>query len=111
VPALFVGVSLALRYRGDPFKLPHPVSDLTNPDIIKLKGLLFLFLGLLASTLLIMEMPTFRHLALLSIAVWSFCRFYYFAFYVIEHYVDSKFRFAGLLDFARYLLKQRNLKP
>jgi hypothetical protein len=25
-----------------------------------------------------------------------FCRFYYFAFYVIEHYVDPGYRFSGL---------------
>ena len=43
---------------------------------------------------------------LLAIAIWSFCRFYYFAFYVIEHYVDPQFRFAGLGSFVRYLWKR-----
>jgi hypothetical protein len=45
---------------------------------------------------------------LLVISVWSFCRFYYFAFYVIEHYVDSGYRFSGLWSFAVYLLRLRN---
>jgi hypothetical protein len=32
------------------------------------------------------------------IAVWCFCRLYYFAFHVIEHYVDASYRFSGLLS-------------
>jgi hypothetical protein len=39
--------------------------------------------------------------------VWSFCRFYYFAFYVIEHYVDPSYRFSGLLSFALYLIQKK----
>jgi len=56
----------------------------------------------LASALLLLESPTLRTVVLLVIAIWSFCRFYYFAFYVIEHYVDPSFRFAGLGAFLRY---------
>jgi hypothetical protein len=40
---------------------------------------------------------------LLAIAVWCFCRAYYFAFYVIEKYVDPTFRFSGLGSAVRYL--------
>lgn len=78
--------------------------SLTNPLFIKLKGMLFLFSGILASVLLFMEQPTLKVGFLLIVAIWSFCRFYYFAFYVIEKYVDSEYRFAGLLSFFRYLL-------
>ena len=46
-------------------------------------------------------------LALLAIAEWCFARFYYFAFYVIQHYVDPSYRFAGLGSFAAYLLRKR----
>ena len=83
------------------------MSDLKNPKIIKLKGLLFLLMGILASLLLILDTPTPRQAALLAIAIWSFCRFYYFAFYVIEHYVDPGFHFSGLASFVRYLITQR----
>jgi len=86
------------------------MSDLTNPKIIKLKGLLFLLMGVLAAALLLIETPTLRQTALLAIVIWSFCRFYYFAFYVIEHYVDPQFRFAGLISFARYLINQKRAK-
>jgi ABC-type sugar transport system permease subunit len=45
---------------------------------------------------------------LMAVAIWAFCRAYYFAFYVIEHYVDPSHRFAGLGSFIRYALRQRN---
>ena len=30
-----------------------------------------------------------------------------FAFYVVQHWIDPGYRFAGLIDFARYLLRRR----
>jgi len=83
------------------------MGDLTNPKVIKLKGFLFLVAGILASVLLLIDSPNLRTVALLVIAIWSFCRFYYFAFYVIEHYVDPGFRFAGLGSFLRYWWQRR----
>jgi hypothetical protein len=62
----------------------------------------------MASGLLILEQPTFRVVVLLAIAVWCFARAYYFAFYVIEHYVDPTYRFAGLWSFVRYLMRRTN---
>lgn len=87
------------------------MRDLTSPAWIKAKGLLFLFLGLLSLDLLITERPTLRVAGLLALTVWCFCRFYYFAFYVLERYVDPSFRFSGLISLARYLLRNPRLKP
>lgn len=84
------------------------MKDLSNPFLIKLKGLLFLLIGILSALLLILEQPTLKVAVLLAIAVWCFCRFYYFAFYVIEHYVDPGYRFSGLWSFARYLVQKRS---
>jgi hypothetical protein len=83
------------------------MKDLANARWIKLKGLLFLVMGLMASALLLAMHFDGVTAALLAIAVWSFCRFYYFAFYVIEKYVDGRYRFSGLGSFARYLLSGR----
>jgi len=83
------------------------VKDLTNPRLIKLKGGLFLFAGVIAAARLLFENPTLRTAALLAITVWCFCRAYYFAFYVIEHYVDPTFHFSGLGFALRYLLQKR----
>ena len=84
------------------------MKDLTSPFWIKLKGVLFLGAGISSSALLVMEHPNVKTAVLLAIAVWSFCRFYYFAFYVIEHYLDPGFRFSGLWSFARAMLSRRD---
>jgi hypothetical protein len=83
------------------------MKDLANPFWIKCKGLLFLAVGIVSSLLLILERPSWRVGLLLALSVWCFCRFYYFAFYVIEHYVDPGYRFAGLWSFVRYLWVKR----
>jgi hypothetical protein len=86
------------------------MSDIQNPKILYLKGALMLATGLLASTLLLFESPTLHTAILLGVAIWGFTRAYYFAFYVIEHYIDPSFRFASLTAFARYAWKQRKAK-
>ena len=83
------------------------MRDLTSPTWIKIKGLLFLLTGSLAAVLLLIEHPTLKSAVLMGLTVWCFCRFYYFAFYVIEHYVDPSFKFAGLWDFGLYLLRRQ----
>ncbi len=83
------------------------MKDLTNPMWIKLKGVLFLVVGMLSAVLLILEHPTLKVAVLFVISVWCFCRLYYFAFYVIEHYVEPGYRFSGLWSFARHLWSKR----
>jgi hypothetical protein len=85
------------------------MADLKSPRVIKIKGLLFLVIGILSSALLLINAPSLLNFVLLCLAVWGFSRFYYFAFYVIEHYVDPNYRFAGLGSFVRYMLR-RNRK-
>lgn len=84
------------------------MRDLTDPRWIKIKGVLFLLVGVLASALVVLEHPSLKVAALLAVAVWCFCRFYYFAFYVIQHYVDPNYRFSGLWSFARYLFSRKH---
>ncbi len=83
------------------------MSDLKNRKLICAKGLLFLFAGLLSAGLLILEHPTLKTACLMGLAVWCFARFYYFTFYVIQHYVDPQYRFSGLWSFARHMLSRR----
>ena len=85
------------------------MGDLKSQRVIITKGFLFLFTGILSFGILLLRHPTVQDAALLAACVWSFCRFYYFAFYVIQHYVDDDYRFSGLADYAAYSLKvQRN---
>ncbi|WP_435009141.1 hypothetical protein P12x_000389 [Tundrisphaera lichenicola] len=83
------------------------MADIKSPRLLYLKGGLLLAVGLIASALLVAEHPTAKVALLLAIAVWGFARAYYFAFYVIEHYVDGSYRFAGLIDFIRYAMGRR----
>ena len=83
------------------------MKDLTDARWIKLKGILFLIIGLTAAGLLFLDSPTLRTGLLLGLAIWAFYRAYYFAFYVIEHYVDSEFHFSGLGSFLRYWLRKK----
>ncbi len=82
-------------------------SDITSKKLIALKGVLFLLLGFLSGTLLILDRPTITTLLLLLITIWSFARFYYFMFYVITNYVDSDYKYSGFISFIRYWLSKR----
>lgn len=83
------------------------MADLKSPKLMWLKGGLLLAIGLVASTLLLLTAPSLQVAALLVLAIWAFCRAYYFAFYVIEHYIDPAYRFDGLIAFVRYALRKR----
>jgi hypothetical protein len=82
------------------------LGDLKSHRAIIIKGLLFLLLGILAAAMLLAYAPDWRVGLLLVITIWAFCRFYYFAFYVIEHYVDGQYKFSGLASFILYLLRR-----
>lgn len=84
------------------------MKDLTSSFWIKAKGLLFLLIGFVAAILIFLDEPKWKTAALLAVTVWSFCRFYYFAFYVIEKYVDPGYKFSGLISFAKYLFSRRS---
>jgi uncharacterized membrane protein len=83
------------------------MADITNPRWLYAKAGLLLFAGLFASVLLLVEAPSWRVAGLLAIAIWAFCRAYYFAFYVIQHYVDPGYRFAGLIEFVKYVRRKK----
>ena len=83
------------------------MRDLQSTRAMWLKGWLFLLIGLLSAAILLVENWSWRTALLLALCVWGFCRAYYFAFYVIERWVDSQFKFSGLGHFLTYCLRQR----
>ena len=83
------------------------MGDLKSARLIIFKGWLFLFAGLVSAAILLFENFSLRTAFLLFVAIWSFCRFYYFAFYVIEKYVDPSFKFSSLWAFFRYLMRRK----
>ncbi len=83
------------------------MTDIKNPRLLYAKGALFVLGGIMAAGLILAERPTIKVAFLLGIAIWCFARAYYFAFYVVEHYADPGYKFAGLWSFVSYLLRKR----
>ena len=84
------------------------MRDIQNAGLIHTKGVLFVVLGVLSSTLLIAQLPTLKTAALLGVTVWAFCRFYFYLFYVLENCLGREKRFAGVVDALRFLLANRD---
>jgi hypothetical protein len=101
----------APRFKGsEDERLRHAMADIQSPRLLYLKGALFLGLGILASAILLIEHPSVKTAALLALAVWAFARAYYFAFYVIEHYIDGDYKYAGLASFLRYVMRRGKMR-
>ena len=83
------------------------MRDLKSRKLILLKAGLFLCLGIAAAAILLLGRYSLLSVTLLVISIWAFCRAYYFAFYVIEHYIDDKFRYSGLISALTYLAKKK----
>ena len=83
------------------------LGDIKSKKLILIKGFLFLIVGVLALAILYLESQSIRVMVLTAIAIWAFCRFYYFMFYCIEMYVDPSYKFAGLGSFLAYVLRRR----
>jgi hypothetical protein len=75
--------------------------------VLYAKAFLLVVIGLLSAGLLFARNPDPTTASFIVLSVWAFSRAYYFAFYVIERYVDPTFRFSGLLSFLRYVLFTR----
>lgn len=84
--------------------------DLKSKRLIYLKAVLFGIIGLTAGAIIIIQAPMITTVVALLLCIWAFCRLYYFAFYVIEKYVDGDYRYAGLTSFVRYMLKKKQGK-
>ena len=84
------------------------MKDLKDPRLIKLKALLFVVLALLASAVLLLRTPELTSALLLAVALWAACRAYYFAFYVLQRYVDPSFRYSGLFSLLRAVFSKKD---
>jgi hypothetical protein len=83
------------------------MRDLQSVWAMWAKAVLFLIIGVTSASLILAQLPDWRILALLCLTIWSFCRAYYFAFYVIEHYLDPNFRYSGLFCMVRHFLSRK----
>ena len=74
------------------------MTDLKSKKWIVAKGVMFLGISATTAALIIVELSSVKLAVLLVLLVWASCRFYYFLFYVLEHYLDPTLRYAGLMD-------------
>lgn len=88
------------------FELPKFNRDISNPVALKAKGLGFAFIGIMATGLLIWQLEDWPMIVMLFVAFWAWCRFYYFLFYVLEHYAGRKRPYAGVLDALTAIFRQ-----
>ena len=82
------------------------MKDLPSAKWMYLKAALFLIIGLACAGLIIAENPSLKIALYVALLVWSMCRAYYFAFYVIERYIDPTYRFSGLGSALRHILRR-----
>ena len=86
------------------------VRDIQSELLLIAKAVLFALVGVSTGAVLLTETPKFSSAALLLLCVWAFARLYYFAFYVIEHYIDDTYRYSGVLSAVTFLLRRRRDK-
>ena len=86
------------------------MTDLKSKKWIVAKGVMFFGIAALTAALILLEMPSVRVAAYLLLLVWASCRFYYFLFYVLEHYVDPTMRYAGLWDLMLGMKRRRQTR-
>lgn len=83
-----------------------------NPDLpvrwIFVKAGLFVLLALLALAILVLQQPTWTTAGCALALGWASARAYYFAFHVVQHWVDPEFRFRGLGDFFLWTWRRRS---
>lgn len=87
--------------------MEQPMGDLTSRAWIVAKGIMILAIMLIAAVLVWLEAPSLTVAVLLVLVAWSSARFYYFLFYVLEKYVDSTLKYAGILALVRSILARK----
>ena len=92
------------RAKGGRWKVGgDSMTDLKNPKWMYAKAVMLLLIGVITFGLLLLRQELWAKVVLQVLMIWAFARAYYFAFYVIQHYVDGNYRFSGLFDFMKYL--------
>jgi hypothetical protein len=87
------------------------VHVIKSARLLFLKFVLFLVLGATAGTLILARTPELMSAILLIVCVWAFSRAYYFCFYVIERYIDPRFRFSGMWSAVLYAWSSARARP
>ena len=84
------------------------MRDLSSKRVIVAKRGNISWLAGMTATMLLLQSRSLRVAVMIGVLVWSSCRFYYFLFYVLEHYVDPNLRYAGLLALLGQVSRNRH---
>ena len=80
-----------------------PVDGAMNRDLpvpwMFVKAGLFVLLGGLAATCLLLQHPAWTTATCIAALTWAAARAYFFAFHVVQHWIDPEFRCRGLVHF------------
>lgn len=87
--------------------MTRAAPTILSPRWMFVKAALFVALALLAAAALVMQSPSWLTLACVLCLAWAASRAYYFAFCVIQHWVDPSYRFDGLWSFVLWWHRQR----
>ena len=84
-------------------------GDIKSPLLLWLKGGLFGLMAVMAAVMLVATGNRWYEVGLLAICVWAACRFYYFFFYVLDHYVGGDKNASIFAMLVKLLSKQKAL--
>ncbi|MDR2439039.1 MAG: cupin domain-containing protein [Planctomycetaceae bacterium] len=89
--------------------IPQLFDDIKSPYLLYFKGGLF-GLTVMMSGIFLLLFPDYfwLRLGVLVICIWSSCRFYYFFFYVLEHYAGGN-KNAGIFSMIFKLCRQNQV--
>jgi hypothetical protein len=86
------------------------MTNLLSPRWMIVKAALFVVIALLSAAVLVSQTPTWTTVACVAALAWAASRAYYFAFYVVERYVDPSYRFAGLGSAIAWIWRRRRAR-
>jgi hypothetical protein len=82
------------------------VREIHSGLLLVAKALLFALVAITAGALLLAKTPELSTFCLLVLCVWASARLYYFAFYVIENYIDAGFKYSGVGSAVLFLVRR-----
>ncbi len=81
-------------------------KDIKNHKLMYLKVILFLLILIISVIEILFTTRDFKTGILLILIIWASARIYYFMFYVIESYIDTDYKFSGIIAFIQYLIRK-----
>lgn len=86
-------------------------DDIKSALLLYLKGGLFALLAIMAGMLTVFADKRWYEIVFLVVCVWASCRFYYFLFYVLDHYIDGDKNASMFSMFLKLCGRKHDISP